>query len=87
MTLVNQTIEWLKREKNAQKNSTFFETRRSVLELGEGRFRSLIHRFRKPCGEIFRKAVAQPVPDPSLIDGEIHALCDALLAAEGRLGP
>jgi len=27
------------------------------------------------------------VSDPAEIDGEIHALCEALIASEGRLGP
>lgn len=84
---MNQTIEWLKRENDAQKNSMFFETGRSLIELCEGRFKPLIQRFGKPCGEICREAIAQTVPDPSKSDGKIHALCDALLAAEGRLGP
>ncbi len=87
MTLVNQTIERLKKENDAQKNSWFFETRRPVLDLSGGPFKALIHRLRKRYSEILREAVAQTVPDPARIDREIHALCDALLAAEGRLGP
>ena len=31
--------------------------------------------------------VARTVADPSEIDEEIHALCEALIAAEGRLEP
>jgi hypothetical protein len=87
MTLVNQTIKWLKKENAAQKNATLFGTRRPVIHLSGGWLKPLIHRFRKPYGEILREAVAQTVPDSSRIDGEIHTLWDALLAAESRLGP
>ena len=65
----------------------FFETRRPVLDLSGGPFKALIHRLRKRYSEILREAVAQTVPDSARIDREIHALCYALLAAEGRLGP
>jgi len=34
-----------------------------------------------------REQVARTVSDPSEIEGEIRALCDALIAAEGRLKP
>jgi hypothetical protein len=36
---------------------------------------------------LLREAVGRTVSDPSEIDEEIHALCDALVASEGRLGP
>jgi hypothetical protein len=34
-----------------------------------------------------REEVGRTVSDPTEIDEEIHALCDALVASEGRLGP
>ena len=49
--------------------------------------KTLVHRFRKRYAEVLREAVAKTVTDPSEIDDEIRALCDALIAAEGRLGP
>jgi RNA polymerase sigma factor (sigma-70 family) len=49
--------------------------------------KTLIHRLRKQYKAIFRAEVGRTVSDPSEIDGEIHALCNSLLAAEGRMGP
>ncbi len=46
------------------------------------------HRLRKRYTALLREAVGRTVSDPSEIDEEIHALCDAaLVASEGRLGP
>ena len=47
--------------------------------------KTLIHRLRKRYSELLREEVARTVTDPSQIDAEIHALCDALIAAEGHL--
>src|ERR1700757_1640376 len=49
--------------------------------------KTLVHRLRKRYSALLREEVARTVSDPSEIDGEIHALCDALIAAEGRIGP
>jgi RNA polymerase sigma factor (sigma-70 family) len=57
------------------------------LELSVGGVKTLIHRFRKRYTELLREEVGRTVSDPSEIDEEIHALCEALIAAEGRLGP
>jgi RNA polymerase sigma factor (sigma-70 family) len=40
----------------------------------------LIHRLRKQYTELLREEVARTVSDPSDVDDEIHALCDALIA-------
>jgi len=50
-----------------------------------GGVKTLIHRLRKRYSELLREEVARTVSDPSEIDAEIHALCDALIAVEGRL--
>ncbi len=34
-----------------------------------------------------REEVARTVSDPAEIEAEIHSLCEALVASEGRLGP
>ena len=34
-----------------------------------------------------REEVARTVGDPGEVDEEIHSLCEALIAAEGQLGP
>lgn len=55
------------------------------LGVGLGAAKTLIHRFRKHYGAILRQEISCTVSDPADIDQEIHALCDALAAAEGRL--
>ena len=57
------------------------------LELSIGGVKTLIHRLRKRYTALLREEVGRTVSDPSEIDEEIHALCDALMASEGRLGP
>jgi RNA polymerase sigma factor (sigma-70 family) len=57
------------------------------LNVGVGAVKTLIHRLRKRYIEIVRQEVARTVSDPAEITDEIHALCDALIAAEGLTGP
>ena len=47
--------------------------------------RTIIHRLRKRYTMLLRAEVARTLSDPGEIDEELHALCDALIAAEGRL--
>jgi RNA polymerase sigma factor (sigma-70 family) len=49
--------------------------------------KTLIHRMRKQFTALLREEVARTVSDPAEIDAEIHSLCEALVASEGRLGP
>jgi RNA polymerase sigma factor (sigma-70 family) len=49
--------------------------------------KSLIHRLRKRYTAILRQEVGRTVSGPAEIDGEIHALCDSLISAEGRMVP
>jgi RNA polymerase sigma factor (sigma-70 family) len=55
------------------------------LEVSVGAVKMLIHRLRKRYTALLRAEVARTVSDPGEIDEEIHALCDALIASEGRL--
>ena len=55
------------------------------LGIGVGAVKMLIHRLRKRCTTLLRAEVARTVSDPGEIDEELRALCDALIAAEGRL--
>jgi RNA polymerase sigma factor (sigma-70 family) len=57
------------------------------LQVSLGGVKTLIHRLRRRYSEISREEVARTVTDPQAIDEEIHALCEALIASEGRLGP
>jgi RNA polymerase sigma factor (sigma-70 family) len=62
-----------------------YEQVANQLEVSVGTARTLVHRFRKRYTALLREGVARTVSDPSEINGEIHALCDALIASEGRL--
>ena len=55
------------------------------LEVSVGVVRTLVHRLRKRYTTLVRAEVARTVSDPGDIDEELHALCDALIASEGRL--
>jgi hypothetical protein len=57
------------------------------LQVTTGAVKTLIHRLRKRYTALLREEVGRTVSDPVEIDEEIHALCDALVASEGRLGP
>ena len=57
------------------------------LKVSTGGVKTLIHRLRKRYTALLREEVGRTVSDPAEIDGEIHALCDALVASEGRLAP
>jgi hypothetical protein len=59
----------------------------SRLQITPGAVRTLIHRLRKRYTALLREKVGRTVSDPAEIDEEIHALCEALIASEGRLGP
>ena len=56
------------------------------LQLSTGAVKTLIHRLRKRYTALVREEVGRTVSDPAEIDEEIHALCEALIASEGRVG-
>ena len=57
------------------------------LGISIGAVKTLIHRLRKRYTTLLREEVGRTVSDPTEIDGEIHYLCDASIASEGRLTP
>ena len=57
------------------------------LQVSTSGVKRLIHRLRKRYTALLREEVGLTVSDPAEIDEEFHALCDALVASEGRLGP
>ena len=69
------------------KSSPSYEEAAGVLGVGVGAVKTLIHRLRKRYSANLRQEVGRTVSDPADIDGEIHALCEALIAAEGRIVP
>ena len=57
------------------------------LGLSASGVKTIVHRMRKRYRSILREEVGRTVSDPANIDEEIHALCEALRASGGRLGP
>jgi DNA-directed RNA polymerase specialized sigma24 family protein len=103
MTLLGRAMTLLSEEYAAQDKTSTFETLKIFLDLSKapptyekaadalqisvGSVKTLIHRLRKQFASILREEVRLTVSDPTEVDGEVHALCDALIAAEGRLVP
>jgi hypothetical protein len=67
--------------------SPTYEELTETLGVSVGGVKTLVHRLRKRYSALLREEVARTVSDPAEIDSEIHALCDALIAAEGRMSP
>lgn len=59
----------------------------NALHVSVATVKTLIHRLRQRYTLILREEVARTVSDPTTVDEEIHALCEALIATEGHLGP
>jgi RNA polymerase sigma factor (sigma-70 family) len=57
------------------------------LKISIGGVKTLVHRLRKRYAALLREEVGRTVSDRAEIDEEIHALCEALIASKGRLGP
>ena len=64
-----------------------YEQVADALQVGLGPVKKLIFRLRKHYASVLREEVARTVTDPGEVDEEIHSLCEALIATEGRLGP
>ena len=64
-----------------------YEKAAQTLGVGVGTVKTLIYRLRKQYLALVREEVARTVADPDEVEGELRALCDALVAAEGHLGP
>ncbi len=69
------------------KVSLSYEQVASDLQVSVGAVKTLIHRLRKRYTALLREEIGRTVSDPGEINGEIHALCEALVATEGRLNP
>jgi len=103
MTLLDRAMTLLGEEYAAEDKTSAFEMLKAFLDLSKapppyeqaadalqisvGSVKTLIHRMRKRFASILRAEVRRTVSDPAEVDGEVHALCDALIAAEGRLVP
>ena len=94
MTLLSQeyaaedktsTFEMLKAFLDLSKPPPPYEQAAEALQVSVNSVKTLVHRLRKRFAAILLAEVARTVSDPAEVDGEIHALCDALIAARGRL--
>ena len=61
-----------------------YEQAANALGVGLGAAKTLIHRLRKQYSNLVREEIGRTVADPREVDEEIHALCEAVIAAEGR---
>jgi RNA polymerase sigma factor (sigma-70 family) len=57
------------------------------LKISVGSVKTLIHRLRKQYTAFVRVEIGRTVADSADVDAEIHQLCEALIAAEGWIGP
>ncbi|HEY0790914.1 MAG TPA: sigma-70 family RNA polymerase sigma factor [Chthoniobacterales bacterium] len=55
------------------------------LGVSVGAAKTIVHRFRKHYSVILRQEIGRTVTDPADIEDEVHVLCEALIAAEGRV--
>jgi RNA polymerase sigma factor (sigma-70 family) len=62
-----------------------YEGAAHALNIGLATLKTLIHRLRRRHAQLLREEVAQTVLDPNDIETEVHALCDALVQAAGRV--
>jgi RNA polymerase sigma factor (sigma-70 family) len=67
------------------RNTLSYEQVAQSLGVSVAAAKTMIHRFRKQYTIILRQEIARTLSNPADIEQEIHALCDALIAAEGRL--
>ena len=58
-----------------------------ALNVGLPTLKTLIHRLRRRHTQLLREQVAQIVLDSNDVDAEAHALCEALVQAQGRVRP
>src|SRR5271165_2589129 len=62
-----------------------YEAAAQALNVGLPALKTLIHRLRRRHTQFLREEVARTVINPDDVDAEVHALCDALVQAEGRV--
>ena len=57
------------------------------LKISVGSVKTLIHRLRKQYTAFIREEISRTISDSADVDAELHELCEALIAAEGRILP
>jgi hypothetical protein len=102
MALLGEAMNRLNRKYLAQGKTTTFEefldpinskelpTYEDVadrLKISVGSVKTLIHRLRKQYTAFVREEISRTISDSVDVDAELHELCEALIAAEGRIMP
>ncbi len=64
-----------------------YEAAAQKLNVGLPAGKTLIYRLRRRHTQLLREEVAQTVLNPNDVDAEVHALCEALVKAGGRVEP
>ena len=64
---------------------TSYEGAARALGVSVAGVKTLIHRLRRRHGQLVREEVARTVADPTQVEAEVRALCEALAAAGGRV--
>jgi septum formation topological specificity factor MinE len=64
-----------------------YEEAAAPLRVSVAAVKTLIHRLRKRYAELVREEIVRTVSKPEEIEAEIHELCEALITAEGQVGP
>jgi DNA-directed RNA polymerase specialized sigma24 family protein len=80
------TFEVLKNFLDPRHCSSSYEQAAKALGVSTGAVKTMASRLRSRHVTILRQEIARTVCDPREIDEEIHALCNALIACEGRAG-
>jgi RNA polymerase sigma factor (sigma-70 family) len=68
------------------KDSLSYEQAAKLLGVGVTSAKTLIHRFRKEYSTFVREEITRTVSDPTEVEEETHALCDALILSGGGIG-
>jgi len=63
-----------------------YEKVSSTLQISAAGVKSHICRLRKRYNQLLREEIARTLTDQRAVNEEIHSLCEALIASEGRLG-
>jgi RNA polymerase sigma-70 factor (ECF subfamily) len=71
----------------APKNLPSYQEVAERLKVSVSAVKTLIHRLRKRNAALVREEIMRTVADPADVEAESRELCEALIAAEGRLQP
>jgi RNA polymerase sigma factor (sigma-70 family) len=69
------------------KNLPSYEEVAEKLKVSVATVKTLIHRLRKRNAAMVREEIMRTVSDPADVEAESRELCEALIAAEGRIQP